>query len=137
MTKIAVFTALALAVGFVACSRGPQRDQTISAQVKQDLAKAELPQTITVTTNSGVVTLAGVVPDNIMRQRAENVAANAKDVRHVINNLQTTTSAGDAPARPNNPPAPPNASQNPAAAQPANPMPPEQPPLNAPGPDRG
>ena len=143
----AVLVPLAVALAFVGCTRGPGSDVTISAEVKQELAKARLPETITVTTNSGVVTLAGAVPDATTKQRAEVVAAKVKDVHQVLNNLQTTTGAGDVPA-PNvpslpppgmpgaPPPGMPNQSQNPAVGEPANP-PPVQPPLNAPGPDRG
>ena len=143
MVRTTMFAALAVAVAFAGCTRSPGSDVTISTEVKQDLAKAQLPDTITVASNSGVVTLAGVVPDATTRQRAEVVAAHVKDVHQVLNNLQTTARAGDVPERPNVPGMPgagpegmPNESQNPAGSQPANP-PPAQPPLNAPAPDRG
>lgn len=138
MVRSTILAALALAVGLAGCTRNQRTDTAITTDVKQVLAKEQLPPTISVTTNDGVVTLAGAVTDPTTKQHAGAVAGDVRGVRQVVNNLRTTM-AGDAPiqwpnAPPNAPALMPNVPQNPPSGMPANP-PPAQAPNEAPNSD--
>jgi len=103
------FATTALAFGLSSCMRS---DAGITAKVNEQLLQARLPQSIVVSTNDGVVTLAGSVPDAATKQHAEQLALEVGGVQRIVNNLRTTV-AGDAP-QPNMAP--------PAAVPPAQPQ---------------
>lgn len=100
-----------LAAGLFACSNNDRDDVKISSAVRQELADQQVPGAIQVAVTYGVVTLSGDVPDSDAKAKAEDVADIVNGVDRVVNNLRTTTAA-DAPARPNipgNPPVNPHA----------------------------
>jgi hyperosmotically inducible protein len=69
-------------------------DANISAAVEQrlntDRARGSLTG-VTVTTENGIVTLSGRVPDLETKQRASELAREVEGVRRVVNNLRATT----------------------------------------------
>lgn len=69
-------------------------DAGITASVKTNLASERGMQTLTavdVDTNSGVVSLNGVVESTSAKQRAMDIAQQTAGVKRVINNLQVAT----------------------------------------------
>lgn len=70
----------------------------LSADVRQELSRQQLPATITVAVVDGVAKLDGTVRDKQTREKAEDVAEDVKGVDHVVNNIRVATVAGDAPA---------------------------------------
>jgi hypothetical protein len=99
-------SAALLAAGLYACSSEPRDDVKISSAVRQQLTEKQVPGAIEVAVTYGVVTLSGNVPDSDAKAKAEDVAEDVNGVDRVVNNLRTT-SAADAPARPQLQPNPP------------------------------
>ena len=97
LLSVAVLAMLILA----ACSTGVGKtagetidDATITTQVKAKLA-AEKISTLTkvdVDTNHRTVYLNGLVDNEVMKQRASNIAWSVKGVNAVVNNLSVKTS---------------------------------------------
>ena len=109
MKHLATIAALAVIVGASACSESSRSDPMITNNVKTELTDQHVPGNIAVTTDNGVVTLTGSVPDEQVKTRAEGVAKTASGVKYVVNDLRTTM-AGDAPLPPPNlPPSAPGA----------------------------
>jgi len=104
MKRMMLCGAMLLAIGAVACSRsdnrGGRNDAAVAAEVRHDLAQKQVPGVIDVIFTAGTVTLSGTVPDNAAKERAASVADDVAGVDRVVNNLRTTTAA-DAPGRPN------------------------------------
>jgi hypothetical protein len=99
MRRYLAWTAGALlALGLVACSEN-RDDPTIAAEARQGIADEKVPGAIEVTIVHGVATLSGTVPDTAAKVKAEDVVEDVRGVDRVVNNLRTTTAA-DAPARP-------------------------------------
>src|SRR5512135_522398 len=119
MRYLAMITVFAVAVGLSACAERSGSDAAITANVKQQLSDQHLPGNIAVSTDKGVVTLTGAVPDVLVKERAEGIAKTTGGVQYVVNDLRTTM-AGDAPLRPHDVP-------NPSAGAP------NAPPNNPPG----
>ena len=88
-----------LALGLAACSDRNRDDATIAAEARQGIADKKVPGAIEITIVRGVATLSGTVPDTAARAKAEDVVEDVRGVDRVVNNLRTTTAA-DAPARP-------------------------------------
>lgn len=103
-----VLAALLVAAGLSTCAHSPS-DATITAQLTQKLTEEHVPGRISVTTQGGVVTLTGAVPDQDVKERAQVLAMATGGVQDVHNRLETM--AGDAPPRPHDVP-PPNAPAN-------------------------
>lgn len=100
MKKFAVFCGvLALSLGLVACNS----DREIVAKAGEAIEKEQLAGTVRVTSDDGVVTLTGTVPDASVKERAGEIVADIGGVEQVINTLRT--SAGDAPLDMHDPPA--------------------------------
>lgn len=76
-------------------------DAGITATVKSKLIGEKMANLtrVDVDTNNGIVYLNGVVPTEADKQRAEQLANEAGEVREVVNNLQVSESAGS-PAEP-------------------------------------
>lgn len=94
-----IVSAALLAAGLFACSNNERDDVKISSAVRQELVEKNVPGAIEVAVTYGVVTLSGDVPDSDAKAKAENAAEDVSGVDRVVNNLRTTTAA-DAPARP-------------------------------------
>lgn len=71
-------------------------DDSITAEVRRELAEARVPGAIDIATARGVVTLTGTVPDTLTKIHAQDIADDVKGVDHVVNNLRAL-SAADAP----------------------------------------
>ncbi len=142
MKQMMIAGALVLALAATACNRADTRsarrsDSAVTADVKRDLQRQDIPGAIDVSVNNGTATLTGTVPDTAAKQKAQDVADNVNGVDRVVNNLRTTTAA-DAPMRPGYPANQPNAGYpanqpNTGINQPG--MAPA--PHNAPAPDMG
>lgn len=100
MKKIAVCAAIAVALGTSACSE--QSDPEIVADANEAIAEENVPGSISVASNDGVVTLTGIVPSMQAKDRAQEVVNDVDGVERVVNNLRTT--AGDAPVAGHNEP---------------------------------
>ncbi len=105
MRNLPMIAVFAVAVGLSACSGGSGSDAAITTTIKQQLSDQHLPGSIGVTTEKGVVTLSGAVPDVLVKQHAEGIAKTTGGVQYVVNNLHTTM-AGDAPLQPHDIPHP-------------------------------
>jgi len=93
MKKLAAFCGvLALSLGLVACNS----DRDIVAEAGEAITKEQLPGTVRISSNDGVVTLTGTVPNVTVKERAAEIVADIGGVEQVINTLRT--SAGDAPS---------------------------------------
>ncbi|OFV94306.1 MAG: hypothetical protein A3F68_08900 [Acidobacteria bacterium RIFCSPLOWO2_12_FULL_54_10] len=82
---------LATGCGTAQSPRRQVDDITITAQVKAKLASDVVPSTVTnieVNTTNGIVTLAGQVESEEVRNRAEQVAQSVAGVVRINNNLQ-------------------------------------------------
>jgi hypothetical protein len=100
MKRLMLCGAMLLAVGAVACNRGDNRtDAAVAAEVRHDLARKQVPGVIDVVFIDGTATLSGTVPDAATKDRAAIIADEVNGVDRVVNNLRTTTAA-DAPMRP-------------------------------------
>lgn len=76
-------------------------DAGITATVKSKLVNERMANLtrVDVDTNNGIVYLNGVVPSESDKQRAEELAREAGEVRDVVNNLQIADSAAGSPAQ--------------------------------------
>jgi hypothetical protein len=101
MKRYLVYSGAALlACALAACSDSRVRDDvTVAAEARQELLEEKVPGVIEITIVGGVATLTGAVPDAQAKAKAEDVIEDVKGVDRVVNNLRTTTAA-DAPARP-------------------------------------
>jgi len=105
--RTAFVVALTLCLGAIGCTRkAPPDDVTITGAVQNQISIASIPGAIVVTTNNGVVTLSGTVPDVRVKARAGEVAVKVPGVARVHNDLSVTM-AGDVPIEPAAPPPPP------------------------------
>ncbi len=93
MKNLAVCAAIAVALGSAACSE--QSDPEIIADANEAISDEDVPGSIRVASNDGVVTLTGIVPTMHAKSRAQEVVGDVAGVERVVNNLRTT--AGDAP----------------------------------------
>jgi outer membrane biosynthesis protein TonB len=99
-----LFAALLLMLALaVACNK--PSDDTISTDIKAKMFSEPLLKTasVNVTSKDGIVTLAGVVPDDAARVAARNIASQAKGVKQVID---STTMVPPAPLTAEATPAP-------------------------------
>jgi hypothetical protein len=89
---------LGLAV-LTSCSRG-RNDAQIASEVQNKItADANVPtKQITVTSNNGIVTLAGTVASEAERGAAANDAAQVDGVKTVVNNLQVAPATAEIPS---------------------------------------
>lgn len=93
--SVAALIAVAVAGG---CQQTRRDNNAVSADIRHELARQQLPETITVVVADGVANLSGTVRDEDARDKAEDVAEDVNGVTRVINNIRVTTAAGDAPA---------------------------------------
>lgn len=93
MKNLAICAAIAVALGSAACSE--QSDPEIIADANEAISDEDVPGSIRVASNDGVVTLTGIVPTMHAKTRAQEVVKDVAGVDRVVNNLRTT--AGDAP----------------------------------------
>src|SRR6267378_1020911 len=116
---------VAVALMALGCSKigiGSRSDAQIACDIQtRILADSNVPdKQISISSNGGVVTLAGSVSSDMARSAAANDAALVDGVKTVVNNLQVGTAAAAA----NTPPAQPEPAMNmPNAPPPARPSP--------------
>ena len=100
-TRRSVYLLLVVLLGLAlltSCSRGRNDAQIASevqSKINSDASVAN--KQITVTSNNGVVTLAGTVGNETERAAAGNDAALVEGVRTVVNNLQVTPATAEMP----------------------------------------
>jgi hypothetical protein len=70
----------------------------VTADIRREMTREQLPDTITVAVADGVANLSGTVRDQDARAKAEDAAEKVSGVKRVVNNIRVTTAAGDAPA---------------------------------------
>src|SRR5689334_3509518 len=93
-----VSAAAVLSVAVIGGCEQRRDNATVTADVRRELTRQQLPGTITVAVADGVANLGGTVRDDQTRAKAEDVADDVSGVKRVVNNIRVTTAAGDAPA---------------------------------------
>lgn len=125
---IGMGAAAALAVAVAGGCHQPRRDNNaVSADIRHELTRQQLPETITVVVADGVANLSGTVRNEDARAKAEDIAEDVNGVTRVVNNIRVTTAAGDAPAAVA-PAMPPNGAANAPAMPGGQNVPPANPP---------
>jgi hypothetical protein len=118
--RVYIVAALLLVLAIAGCNRAHNDAQIAGDVVTRINSDANVPtKQITVTSNDGVVTLAGNVTSDAERNAAANDAAHAAGVKTVVNNLQVgATTAAAAPVEqpaPETAPAPEEPARKPSA----------------------
>src|ERR1700674_5803350 len=88
-----------LAIG-LACSKAPD-DSQLTSQIQSKLSQDSglHDKQITVQTAGGVVTLSGTVENETQREAAARYASATPGIKQVVNNLETASSATQAPSQ--------------------------------------